>query len=221
MRGAVASGNHDPDGSIAATSQTVNVALGASGFISEHPAFNRAFVLGAPILFVIAFAGSASLQAWAFAFDTRTLVAAQAVRVGGIAFLAVYAVGKLDGTFAWWAGSLDCVVGFSALFAASYLTPVRTAWQRNLLIAWMVPGIVDFLVAIPVAMTARLHDPASMIALTRPPLSDDRVVLRAADADRLRHPRRPPLASAPTGMISVRLRWFRADPSPIDQGSIT
>jgi hypothetical protein len=149
----------------------VNAALGASRFISEHPAFNRAFVLGAPILFVIAFAGSASLRAWAFAFDTRTLIAAQALRVGGIAFLAVHAVGKLDGTFAWWAGSLDCAVGFSALFVASYLTPVRTAWQRNLLIAWMVPGILDFLVAIPLAMTARLHDAASRIALTRPPLS--------------------------------------------------
>ena len=149
----------------------LNVALGVSGFLSEHPGLNRTFVLGSPIAFAVAFAVSPRVRAWAFAFDTRTLVTAQTVRVGGIAFLAVYAVGQLDGRFALWAGGLDCAVGFSALFAGYYLTPPRTTRQRTLLIAWMVPGILDFLVAIPLAAMARLADPASVSALTRPPLS--------------------------------------------------
>ena len=149
----------------------LNAGLGLSGFLADHPAFNRAFALGAPIAFVVAFAVSPRVRAWGFALDTRTLVTAQTVRVGGIAFLAVYAVGQLDARFALWAGVLDCAVGFSALFVGYYLTPTRTARQRNLLIAWMVPGIVDFLVAIPLAAMARLEDPASVSALTRPPLS--------------------------------------------------
>jgi hypothetical protein len=88
-----------------------------------------------------------------------------------IAFLAVYAVGKLNGKFALWAGLLDAATGFSAPFAAHYLTPPRTAKQRGLLMAWMAVGILDFVVAIPLAARVRVGDPASMVALTIPPLS--------------------------------------------------
>jgi hypothetical protein len=91
--------------------------------------------------------------------------------VGGVAFLAVYAVGRLNGKFALWAGGLDCGVGFSALFAGRYLTPARTTRQRGLLVAWMALGIVDFPVAVLLARMARADDPASMVALTGLPLS--------------------------------------------------
>jgi hypothetical protein len=145
--------------------------LGFSGFLSTYSRFNGLFVVVPLVVFVIAFAVSRSVRAWAFAFDTRTLVMFQILRLGGIAFLAVYAVGKLSGTFALWAGLLDCAVGVSALFVAHSLTPLRTARQRGLLIAWMVPGVADFLVAIPLAVIARSADPASMVAITFPPLS--------------------------------------------------
>ncbi len=149
----------------------LDAALGLSGFFSEHTRLIFLFVVTPIIVFVVAFAVSRSVQAWAFAFDTRTLVFFQAVRTGGIAFLAVYAVGKLNGEFALWAGLLDAATGFSALFAAHYLTPTRTAKQRGLLIAWMAVGILDFVVAIPLASIVRAGDPASMVAITIPPLS--------------------------------------------------
>jgi len=149
----------------------LDAVLGFSGFYSEHTRLIFLFVVTPVILFIVAFAVSQNIRAWAWAFDIKTLVMFQILRVGGIAFLAVYAVGKLNGTFALWAGLLDAATGISALFAAHYLTPTRTAKQRGLLIAWMAAGILDFVVAIPLAVIVRASDPASMVALAFPPLS--------------------------------------------------
>src|SRR5262245_42999116 len=149
----------------------VAVGLAASGRLAEYSRFIGLFVVMPLIVFAFAFVVSPRIRAWAFTFDTRTLVIAQTVRVGGIAFLAVYAVGRLNGLFAVWAGVLDCIVGFSAPFAGHYLTPVRTAWQRRVLIGWMALGVVDFLAAIPLARMSRAADPASMAAMLTLPLS--------------------------------------------------
>jgi hypothetical protein len=145
--------------------------LGFSGFLSASSRFNGLFVVVPPVVFVLAFAHLKSIRTWAFTFETRTLVLLQSLRMGGIAFLAVYAVGKLNGPFALWAGLLDATVGVSALFVAHSLIPPRTASQRGLLIAWMGAGILDFVVAIPLALVARVSDPTSMLALNGPPLS--------------------------------------------------
>lgn len=149
----------------------LDAALGWARFFSKHTRLIFLFVVTPVIAFVVAFAVSRSVRAWALAFDTRTLVFFQTVRMGGIAFLAVYAVGKLNGKFALWAGLLDAATSFSALSAAHYLTPPRTAKQRGLLIAWMAVGILDFVVAMPLASRVRASDPASMDAITTPPLS--------------------------------------------------
>ena len=149
----------------------VALALGASGRLAEYARFIGPFAVTPLIIFVVAFGVSPGLRVWAFAFDTRTLVIVQTLRIGGLAFLAVYAVGQLNGKFALWAGLLDCVVGLSAPFAAHYLTPAATAAQRRLLIGWMALGILDFLVAIPLARLARSEDPVSMVAMVGLPLS--------------------------------------------------
>jgi len=150
---------------------SVALALGASGRLAEYAQFVGPFVVTPVTVFVLAFGVSPGVRTWAFAFETRTLVVAQALRVGGLAFLAVYAVGQLNGKFALWAGLIDCVVGLSAPFAAHYLTPADTARQRRLLVGWIALGIVDFLVAIPLARMARSEDPASMVAMVGLPLS--------------------------------------------------
>jgi hypothetical protein len=150
---------------------SIALVLAGSGLLAEIARFVGPFVFVPPLALVTAFALSPRVRAWAFAFDTRTLVSVQALRVVGASFLAVYAVGQLDGAFALWAGLLDCIVGFSALFAAQCLTPVRTAMQRWLLIGWMALGIVDFLVAVPLARMARATDPASLASIARLPLS--------------------------------------------------
>ena len=69
----------------------VAVALAATGRLAEYSRFIGPFAMIPPILFVLAFAVSPSVRAWAFAFEIRTLVTAQALRVGGVAFIAVYA----------------------------------------------------------------------------------------------------------------------------------
>jgi len=148
-----------------------DVALGLAGFFSVHQRIIGPIALAPVVVFAGAFAASPSLRSWAFAFDMKTLVTAQAVRMGGIAFLAVAAVGKLNGLWALWAGGIDCAIGLSALFAASYLVPATTSRQRRLLIAWMLIGLLDFVVAIPLARVIRAADPASMIPLSQPPLT--------------------------------------------------
>ena len=148
-----------------------DVWLGASGFLSEHRQYIFVFVLTPMIVFAIALVALPALQAWAFALDTRALVFAQAVRVGSAAFIGVYAAGKLNGAFALWAGLIDIAVGLSAPFAAQYLTPVRTTSQLRLLIAWIGFGILDFIVAIPLAAIVRTSDPVSMFQMTMLPLS--------------------------------------------------
>jgi hypothetical protein len=148
-----------------------SAALGATKSLAEHPLLIGPFVVVPVICFAAAFAASSALRSWAFALDTRTLVTVQTARVAGMSFLAVHAVGQLNGNFALWAGLLDCATGFSAPFAAQYLTPTQTAMQRRLLIAWMIPGIADFLVATVLARMARIGDPNSMLALNMLPLS--------------------------------------------------
>lgn len=146
-------------------------ALGASGALALHPLVIGPFIVVPVTAFAAAFGLSPRLREWAFAFDTRALVFVQAVRMGGLSFLAVYAVGRLSGRFALWAGLLDCAVGLSAPFAAQYLTPIRTALQRRWLAVWMALGIADFLVAIPLARISRSEDPAGMAAMNALPLS--------------------------------------------------
>jgi hypothetical protein len=148
----------------------VALAAGASGFTDEYKRFVGPLVIVPLAVFATAFSVSARLRAWALTFDPKMLVSFQALRIGGGSFLAVYAVGKLSGTFAIWAGSIDVATGLSALVVAYYLVPARTAMQRRLLIAWMAFGIVDFFVAVPLARIARSQDPAAMIALSRLPL---------------------------------------------------
>jgi hypothetical protein len=66
---------------------------------------------------------------------------------------------------------MDLVVGSTAPLAAFYLIPTRSAMRRGLLLAWMVFGIADFAIAIPLGVLAGLDNPASMIALRVFPLS--------------------------------------------------
>lgn len=148
----------------------VALASGASGFTAKYSRFVGPLILVPPAVFAIAFSISPWLRAWVLTFDPKMLVSFQALRIGGGSFLAVYAVGKLSGMFAIWAGSIDVAIGLSALVVAYYLVPARTTMQRRLLTAWMAFGIIDFFVAVPLARIARSQDPAGMMALSKLPL---------------------------------------------------
>lgn len=148
----------------------VALASGASGFTIEHQRWVGLLVPFPVAAFAVAFAISAPLRAWAFSVESRTLISFQVLRIGGGAFLALHAEGRLSGLFAVWAGVLDVAIGLSALVLASYLTPTRSAAARRVVVAWMAVGIADFLVAVPLARIARARDPDSVAALGRLPL---------------------------------------------------
>jgi hypothetical protein len=59
--------------------------LGARRFYSEHARAIPLFVLGPVAVYMLAFAFSRRLRAWALAFDPKELVAIQMARVGGFA----------------------------------------------------------------------------------------------------------------------------------------
>jgi hypothetical protein len=150
-------------------------ALGAADAFSKGP-FRRGGVLGLyvaapPLAFAAVFAVSRRVRAWALAVDPRAIVLFNVIRFAGVAFLILYRQGQLAPGFALSAGWMDVIVGATAPLAAFYLTPTRTALRRGLLLAWMAFGIADFAISIPLGARARRADPASMIAVTKFPLS--------------------------------------------------
>jgi len=149
----------------------VDAVLGFTGFFSRHLRQLYLFTVTPVIAFAGVFAVSRRLRTWAFALETRTLVSAQALRAGGLAFLAAAAVGNFNRAFALWAGLLDIATGLSAVVAAHSLVPARSARKRGLLAAWMAAGLLDFVVAIPLAARLRARNPTSMVASGIPPLS--------------------------------------------------
>jgi hypothetical protein len=50
-------------------------------------------------------------------------------------------------------------------------SPILMTRQRRIVASWLALGLVDWLVAIPLARVCRVEDPASMTALGYPPLS--------------------------------------------------
>jgi hypothetical protein len=146
-------------------------ALGSSGLLAAHASLIALFVPVPVAAFAVALRISRRLRNWVMGFDPQTLVSVQALRMAGISFLAVYAVGKLNAAFALWAGLLDFAVALSAPFVAARMTPILATRQRRLVACWLVLGLVDLLVAIPLARICRAENPASMTALSYPPLS--------------------------------------------------
>jgi hypothetical protein len=61
----------------------VATALGASGLLVDYALLVGPFIVMPLIVFGLAFAALRRVRAWAFTFDTRTLVVAQTVRGSG------------------------------------------------------------------------------------------------------------------------------------------
>ena len=144
-------------------------ALGISDVLLVYSRILFLFVVIPVIIFGTVFAFSPRLRAWAFALDSRLIILLNMLRVGGLAFLMLYADGRLNGAFALPAGWMDFIVAFTAPLAAFYLTPTRTTLRRLLLLAWIVFGIADFAIAIPLGVVARSQNPTSMIATNQFP----------------------------------------------------
>ncbi len=82
-----------------------------------------------------------------------SLVAANSVRVLGISFVVLYAIGRLPAPFAPVAGWGDIAVGVTAPLIA-WLVATRGADARTPLLIWNVIGLLDLLVAVSLGVTS-------------------------------------------------------------------
>ena len=102
----------------------------------------------APIAaFLIAFRASTTFRTFVLNFDPRVLVAMQAWRSGGFAFIALYVHGVLPGYFAWPAGLGDMAIGFTAPWILVGLMQSRAFASSRTFVAWNLLGLLDLAVA--------------------------------------------------------------------------
>ncbi len=104
-------------------------------------------VIGPPILFGLAYAGSEGFRRYVLGLDLRLLTAIQAWRIIGGMFLVLMGFEMLPGTFAWPAGVGDVVVGVYAPFVVYALVRRSPNWRRHVIIL-SVLGLLDFVGAI-------------------------------------------------------------------------
>ena len=112
-----------------------------------------AALTGPPLLFAIAYNVSADFAAFVQSIDLRLLTALQGLRVLGGAFLAVHAVGKLPGVFAYPAGYGDILVGVLAPFALIALIDNKPGWRASV-VRLNVLGLIDFAAAVGTGLLA-------------------------------------------------------------------
>lgn len=110
-----------------------------------------ATMVGPPAALAAAYRRSEAVRATVGRLDLGVVTVVQIARVAGIAMLALWAAHQLAAPFALWTGVLDVLIGLSALFVAYVATPARPL-PRRALRAWHVAGLLDFAIAIPIAV---------------------------------------------------------------------
>ncbi len=121
-------------------------------------------------LFLLWFATSAEFRQFALSLDPHVLTMVQSWRMGGYAFLALYAHGILPGLFALPAGLGDMAIGATAPLVAIKLTASR---RRQGFILWQILGILDLVVAVSLGALAGVINlqPVGTSVMTVLPLS--------------------------------------------------
>ena len=98
--------------------------------------------------FVIALRTSTAFRAFVLNIDPRMLAAMQAWRIGGFAFIALFAHGILPGYFAWPAGLGDMAIGLAAPRMLAGLMRSPGFASSRTFVAWNLLGLLDLFVAV-------------------------------------------------------------------------
>ncbi|HSS07889.1 MAG TPA: hypothetical protein VLK83_12225 [Rhodanobacteraceae bacterium] len=98
--------------------------------------------------FVIALRTSTAFRAFVLNIDPRMLAAMQAWRLGGFAFIALFAHGILPGYFAWPAGLGDMAIGLAAPRMLAGLMRSPGFASSRTFVAWNLLGLLDLFVAV-------------------------------------------------------------------------
>jgi len=126
--------------------------LGAAGaFIAPpgSPPFAIAIGALAPIaLFAAAYRISGAFRNFVLVGDVRPMLAIQAWRFAGLAFIALYVHGVLPGMFAWPAGLGDMAIGATAPWLIAAINRQPAFGASRTFVAWNLLGIADLVVAV-------------------------------------------------------------------------
>ena len=115
-----------------------------------------------PVVTLALLAGSQRFRAWAQGLDLRLLTVLQSWRAGGLAFLALVAVGALPSGFALPAGLGDVLVGLTAPVVAALLA--RGTLGASAYVGWTAFGVVDLVAAVTLGV---LYSDSAVGLLTR------------------------------------------------------
>jgi hypothetical protein len=126
--------------------------LGANGaFMAPPRTPPLALLIGfvAPIATgLIAYRASARFREWVLGLEPRLLVALNAWRFGGFAFVALCVWGVLPGFFAWPAGLGDMAIAATAPWMLGRLSEARSFASSRAFKRWNRLGLLDLFVAI-------------------------------------------------------------------------
>jgi hypothetical protein len=128
------------------------LALGANGaFMAPPHTPPLALLIGfvAPIATgLIVWRVSARFREWVLGIEPRLLVALNAWRFGGFAFVALCVWGVLPGFFAWPAGLGDMAVAATAPWMLGRLSESRSFASSRAFVRWNRLGLLDLFIAI-------------------------------------------------------------------------
>jgi hypothetical protein len=131
----------------AALSLILNV-LGVFTAHPDQPPFSLlTAIIGPPIVFLLAYAFSATVRTLSLRLDLRLLTAMQGWRVIGAMFLILMSFGLLPGTFAWPAGLGDLIVGAYAPFVVLAISRRTPGWHTHVVLLNGL-GLLDFVGAV-------------------------------------------------------------------------
>lgn len=124
----------------------VAVAVGATGALRQSPVPPPAIAVALTIATLLVIRMSRAARAGVTQVGPGPFVLFHLVRIAaGVYFLVLGARGVLPREFTTPAGWGDILVGIGALWVLLRCLPVRTAWQRTVLIIWNVAGLLDIL----------------------------------------------------------------------------
>jgi len=147
----------------------VAIAAGVSGLPARlHPPFPQVVLLTLTALLITAGATWRPFRAWLFFLSWQQLLSFHLSRFVGFYFIYLCKQGQLACSWAMPSGIGDVVV---ALLAAVLLVTKLPNTRPWLLTGWNILGLADIVAVVVRAATTALHDPNSMAALLRLPLS--------------------------------------------------
>ena len=159
----------------------VVVALGAAGaFVTPPgaPPYPVALGVALPILgFLGLFRVSGAFRVWVLDADLPLITAVQGWRIGGFAFLALYAYGVLPGAFAWPAGLGDMAIGVTAPWMMTLLRRNPAFAAGKVFRVWNVFGILDLALAVGIGALGSFLSTGAPGEISTRPMGDWPLIL--------------------------------------------